>query len=189
MSREPVTIEVMCEIHRILGANAIPHTFVGGLALNAWGIPRATFDIDLCVVLGAGEQQRLLQALRELGWSVEEVFERGWRDQMAGIPIIHAHYPAEGALVRVDLMVADTPFLRSVIERKTSVDLGPAAVPVCSAADLLLFKVLADREKDRMDVRNVLTVQGIPERAYLERWAEQLGIADRLRRALASGAS
>ena len=38
-----------------------------------------------------------------------------------------------------------------------------------------------------MDVRNVLTVQGIPERAYLERWAEELGIADRLQRALASG--
>jgi hypothetical protein len=54
---------------------------------------------------------------------------------------------------------------------------------------VLLFKVLADREKDRMDVRNVLTVQGVPERAYLERWANELGIADRLRRALPSSES
>ncbi len=189
MSREPVTIEVMCEIHRILDVHTIPHTFVGGLALNAWGVPRATFDIDLCIVLGAGEQGRLLQALRDLGWSVDEAFQRGWRDEMAGLPIIHAHYPTEGALVRVDLMVADTPFLRSVIERRTSVDLGPAAVPVCSAADLVLFKVLVDREKDRMDVRNVLTVQGVPERAYLERWGKELGVSDRLARALSSGGS
>lgn len=186
MSREPVTIEVMCVIHAVLTAHAIPHTFVGGLALNAWGIPRATFDIDLCIVLGPGEQQKLLQALRELGWSVDEAYERGWRDAMAGIPIIHAHYPLEGALVRVDLMVADTPFLRSVVERTTAVDLGPAAVPVCSAADLVLFKVLADRQKDRMDVQNVLTVQGVPERAYLEHWGRELGIQDRLERALSS---
>jgi Nucleotidyl transferase AbiEii toxin, Type IV TA system len=182
VSREPVTIEAMCEVHRILDQHAIPHAFVGGLALNAWGIPRATFDIDLCVVLGPGEQPRLLEALRQLVWSVDETFQRGWRDQMAGIPVIHAHSPVEGALVRVDLMVADTPFLRSVIERRASVDLGPASVPVCSAADLVLFKVLADREKDRMDVRNVLTVQGVPERAYLERWAGELGIRERLAR-------
>ena len=186
MTREPITIEVMCDVHRILLAHAIPHTFVGGLALNAWGIPRATFDIDLCIVLGPGEQSKLLDALRDLGWSVDEAYERGWRDAMAGIPIIHAHYPAEGALIRVDLMVADTPFLQSVVERTTQVDLGPAAVPVCSAADLLLFKILADREKDRMDVRNILMVQGVPERGYLERWGRELGISDRLERVLSS---
>ena len=189
MTREPVTVEVICEIHRILSAHAIPHTFVGGLALNAWAIPRATFDIDLCIVLERGAQPKLLDALRELGWSVDEAYQRGWRDEMAGIPIIHAHYPTEGALVRVDLMLADTPFLRSVVARTTAVDLGPSTVPVCSAADLLLFKILADREKDRMDVRNVLTVQGVPERAYLERWARELGISDRLERVLSSAGS
>ena len=186
MSREPVTIEVMCEVHRILTAHAIPHAFVGGLALNAWGIPRATFDIDLCIVLGPGEQPRLLEALRELGWSADEVYHRGWRDEMAGIPIIHAHYPTEGALVRVDLMVADTPFLRSVVERKTAVDIGPAAVPVCRAADLVLFKVLADRQKDRMDVQNILAIQGVPEREYLELWGRELRISDRLDRAFST---
>ena len=31
-----------------------------------------------------------------------------------------------------------------------------------------------------MDVKNILTVQGVPERAYLERWAEELGVSDRL---------
>ncbi len=184
MTREPVTIEVVRSVHEILSKNAIPHAFVGGLALNAWGIPRATFDIDLCVVLEPRQQALLLQVLRELGWSVDEPYERGWRDTMAGIPIIHAHLPSEGALVRVDLMVADTPFLRSVMGRAIDFDLGPTKVPVCSAADLLLFKLIADREKDRMDVRNVLTVQGVPDREYLERWSALLGIRDRLEFAL-----
>ncbi len=66
MTREPVTIEVMCEIDRILAHNSIPHAYVGGLALNAWGIPRATFDIDLCVVLQARKQAKLIEALRSL---------------------------------------------------------------------------------------------------------------------------
>ncbi|MEO6597441.1 MAG: hypothetical protein ABIP94_22080 [Planctomycetota bacterium] len=52
-------------------------------------------------------------------------------------------------------------------------------------ADLILFKLMADRPKDRVDVQNVLTVQGIPEPEYLRDWAARLGVADRLERALA----
>jgi hypothetical protein len=37
-----------------------------------------------------------------------------------------------------------------------------------------------------MTVRNVLTVQGVPERAYLERWGRELGISDRIGRILSS---
>jgi hypothetical protein len=31
-----------------------------------------------------------------------------------------------------------------------------------------------------MDLRNVIAVQGVPEREYLERWAAELGVTDRL---------
>jgi hypothetical protein len=58
------------------------------------------------------------------------------------------------------------------------------SVRVVSPADLILFKLLADRPKDRLDVRNVLTVQGIPEADYLANWAAQLHVADRLQRAI-----
>jgi hypothetical protein len=35
-------------------------------------------------------------------------------------------------------------------------------------------------------VGNVITVQGVPERTYLERWGRELGIAKRLDELLAS---
>lgn len=55
---------------------------------------------------------------------------------------------------------------------------------VISAADLILFKLLADRPKDRLDVQNVLTVQGIPDPDYLATWAKRIGLDERLHRAL-----
>ena len=48
-----------------------------------------------------------------------------------------------------------------------------------------LFKLMADRPKDRVDVQNVLAVQGVPDSTCLHEWAERLGVRDRLHRALA----
>ena len=97
---------------------------------------------------------------------------------------IHLHMPTAASLMAVDVFLAKTPFLRSVIERRVAVDLG-GAIHVCSAADLILFKLLADRPEDRVDASNVLAVQGIPERDYLERWARELGLQARLAELLA----
>jgi hypothetical protein len=84
----------------------------------------------------------------------------------------------------IDLFEATTPFLESVLERRIEIDLGRGRLWVCSAADLILLKLLADRRKDRVDVENVLLVQGVPEPEYLRRWAAALGLEQRLTRAL-----
>ena len=63
-------------------------------------------------------------------------------------------------------------------------DLGQGAVPVCTAADLFLFKLLAWRKKDQVDVENLLWMQGVPDRSYVEDWARRLGLEDRLREAI-----
>ena len=145
-------------------------------------------------ILGSVLREQDVEALRRLtsGQRVVmgiEATRAAWRFLLRLLPAVgHAHDSMEGALVRVDRMVADTPFLWSVAGRRTNVDLGPSAVPVCSAAALHLFQVLADSEKDRMDVRNILTVQGVSERGDLERWARELGTEVRLRRPLDPGA-
>jgi hypothetical protein len=93
---------------------------------------------------------------------------------------VHVHLPAGKALLAVDLFLATTPFLASVVERRKSIDLGSGPLQVCTAADLVLLKLIADRPKDRMDIENLLAVQGVPERTYLESWAKELGIRPRL---------
>lgn len=181
MTPEPVSVETVYAVERTLRELGIEHAFVGGLALSAWGVPRATFDLDLAVSLPGTRQAELLAALGKLGWNVDPIFERGWRDQKSGIPVINVKIPAERSLIRVDLLIADTPFLRSVLARRVDIDLGQGNVPICSAADLVLFKLVAWRGKDRIDLDNILWVQGVPERPYLERWARSLGVEERLR--------
>jgi hypothetical protein len=174
-------------VYRIVGALErvrMPYAFIGGVALNTWGVPRATFDLDLTLSVPTGRDGELLGELRRIGVVVEEAFEGGFRDRVQGMEKLHVHLPAGASLMAIDLFEATTPFLESVLERRIEIDLGRGRLWVCSAADLILLKPLADRRKDRVDVENVLLVQGVPEPEYLRRWAAALGLEQRLTRAL-----
>ena len=46
--------------------NKIPYMIVGGLAVNYWGMPRATFDIDLVIALQPQDIPQLVQPMRAL---------------------------------------------------------------------------------------------------------------------------
>ena len=59
-------------------------------------------------------------------------------------------------------------------------------VYVVSAADLVLFKLIAGRRKDWVDIDNIVAVEGVPEPGYLETWARLLGVEDGLRRILSA---
>jgi hypothetical protein len=72
-------------VYRIVGALErvrMPYAFIGGVALNTWGVPRATFDLDLTFSVPTGRDGELLGELRRIGVVVEEAFEGGFRDRV-----------------------------------------------------------------------------------------------------------
>jgi hypothetical protein len=180
MADSPASIDSLYRTANLLEELALSYAFIGGIALNTWGVPRATFDLDLAVSVPAKGFERTSAAFRGAGFVVDQAFDRGFRDRIAGMEQIHLHLPVAASLMAVDLFLATTPFLEAVLSRRVEIELGRGPVWVCTAADLILLKLLADRGKDRVDLENVIAVQGIPERDYLERWAEALGLADKL---------
>lgn len=185
MADAPASLAAIHRVATILERERVAYAFIGGIALSAWGIPRATFDLDLAVSVDAGGMRALLDAFSEQGFVVDAVFATGFRDQVAGMEKLHVHLPVGPTLMAVDLFLATTPFLRSLLERKQSIDLGRGSISICTAADLVLLKLVADRPKDRVDIQNVLSVQGVPEREYLDRWARELRVGARLQAMLA----
>lgn len=185
MADAPASLEAIQRVAAILEREHVAYAFIGGIALNAWGIPRATFDLDLAASVDAAGARALLDAFSEQGFVVDPVFATGFRDRIAGMEKLHVHVPAGPTLMAIDIFVATTPFLSSLLERKQSIELGAGRISICTAADLILLKLVADRPKDRVDVQNVLAVQGVPERDYLDRWARELHVGTRLQAMLA----
>ncbi len=181
MADDPITLDSIHRIVDLLERERVVYTFIGGVALSAWAVPRATFDLDLTIALEDDLVVPLLRRAEAAGFVVDAQFLSGFRDRIAGMEHVHFFLPAGQSLLAVDAFLGRTPFTRSVLARRVAVDLGRGPVYVCTAADLVLFKLVAGRPKDTVDVRNVVAVQGVPEPDHLRRWAKELHVEERLR--------
>jgi hypothetical protein len=156
---------------------------IGAVARNAWAPPRATTDIDLTVVADP-------VLLKALGVSLGALGYRPVREQRAdpaeALPDIVIYRCGEGEPRQVDILVAKTLFEDEVLRRAQPVEIGSVDVPIASPEDLIVYKLLADRPRDREDIRAVLRTQARAARPldwpYVERWVSFWRIEDRLRR-------
>ena len=102
-----VVDEVVLQVARMLDAMGVAHAFLGGLALNAWGIPRATFDIDFVVAVRDDDFATFVGALASQGVEADEPCLRGYRG-LAGMEKITASLQAAGHWYRLDIFRANT---------------------------------------------------------------------------------
>jgi hypothetical protein len=134
---------------------------IGGIANLAWGMPRATFDIDVTVWAPAGSESGLIASL------------------VAAFRALPAHpeafaletrvLPMEVAGFRVDLILGQLPYEQQAIRRARLVDMEGVAVRVCSPEDLIVHKIISERPKDREDVRGIVSAQrDFLDRGYLD---------------------
>lgn len=169
----------------LLDRQGISCVLLGGIAVNVWAVPRATFDVDLAVELPRDRLRGFFEAAERAGFFYDEPYAKGFTELVGGLhPLVVLKRWTGGRAVHVDLFLVETKFLRAVYDRAVSVNLAGASRRVASAADLILLKLLAWRGKDRLDIANILAIQGIPDEVYLRRSAEELGVRDRLELAL-----
>lgn len=157
--------EKIVALTRALEAAAIPHAFGGALALAYYSTPRATHDVDLNLFVPSDPAERVLAVLAPLGVSpLPEAERRALRER--GQARCHwEHTP-------LDLFFAYDPLHESCRARLRRVPFGDGVeIPVLSAEDLAVFKVLFDRAKDWRDLAELLFALGPGfDPAYTRDW-------------------
>jgi hypothetical protein len=56
-------LEAAWQLHRFLTARNIPYVVIDGLAVQRWGEPRLTIDVDLAILLPPGAEERWLREI------------------------------------------------------------------------------------------------------------------------------
>lgn len=126
---------------------------IGGLAVQRWGMPRFTQDVDVTLLTGFGAEATFVDPLL-------------------------AHFPGrlpnarQFALQRrvllartaggidLDFSLGALPFEEASIRRATAWRLSDTiSLTTCSAEDLIVHKVFAGRDRDWSDVESVLARQ------------------------------
>lgn len=177
--------------HSALEAEAVPHAIAGGLAVNVWGRPRETVDVDLALAVSSiDELTSLVTRIQPRGFLRLDprplVFSRAWVGRLALDPDIARGL---GRPITVDLVRpagrGGDAWSRALLNRAPELEVFGETLRVVSPEDLVLFKLLVreDRGYDLEDARSVVERVGRSlDSRYLVSTALRLGVRGRLRR-------
>lgn len=172
-----------------LDALGVAYRVGGSVASSALGVGRSTFDIDLVADLAGRHVDALVERLGEAYYVDGDMIHDAIR-RRSSFNVIHL-----ATMMKVDVFILkDRAFDRAAFARSTASTLDEhqrRVYPLTTAEDIVLHKLewyrLGDGVSERQwqDVLGVFRVQGATlDRAYLERWASDLGVADLLARAI-----
>jgi len=124
---------------------------IGGIAVIARGVPRQTIDIDATVWAESVALEALLAKLatRRVVPRIADAVSFARQHQV----LLLEHEPTA---IPVDLSLAWLPFERVALERADHVDFGGVRLRVATPEDLVIYKAVAWRDRDRSDIERLL---------------------------------
>jgi hypothetical protein len=156
---------------------------IGAFARNAWAPPRATTDLDLTVVANGPTLAAATAALEASGYFLVRQQRAAPDDPLPDILVFRSD---RAALRQIDILIAKTSFEADVVKRAEMIVIDDRPAPVAGPEALIVYKLLADRPRDREDIRAVVRTQARAGRSldwsYVECWTEFWRIGDRLAR-------
>lgn len=126
---------------------------IGGLALQRWGEPRETIDVDVTLLTGFGGEETFIRQI--LAWYEPRVADPARFALENRVLLVQA---ASG--VGIDIALGGMPFEESTVARATPYEFAPGILLVtASAEDLIVMKSFASRPKDWVDVEGIVIRQ------------------------------
>lgn len=145
----PNEFDAFCrQAFEFLEQRGVRYLVIGGLAVVVVGEPRTTADADAVVFVSPAEAEALIREAAEAGFDLREDVERERLSRTGTMRF-------RKGLFRLDLITASLPFEEQARERASRHELFGMSLPFPSPEDLLLFKILAGRDKDLLDATGV----------------------------------
>lgn len=136
--------------------------FVGGMALQRWGEPRITEDVDLTLLTGFQNEELFIdELLRHFKPRLTDAKD------FALVNRVLLLETDEG--IGIDVSMGGLPFEELIVDRATPFEFLPdISLLTCSAEDLIVLKAFADRPQDWEDIAGVVIRQQTLDWNYID---------------------
>ena len=146
-------IQAAAELQALCQSQDWQFCFIGGLALQRWGEPRETVDVDLTLLTGFGGEEQFIQILLE--HFEGRIPDAGEFARQRRVLLLRSR---KG--VGLDIALGALPFEELIVQRSSFFDYTPnIALRTCSAEDLIVLKAFAGRSQDWVDVERIIVRQ------------------------------
>lgn len=164
MKRAPASsFNVFCQkAFDFLQGSGVRHLVIGGLAVGAVGEARTTGDVDVVGFASPEDAEALIAKAAAAGFDVRPEIEQERLRATGTLRFRHGPF-------QLDIILASLPFEEAAYNRSVKKRLFGRLVPLPTPEDLILFKVLAGRDKDILDAVGVARRHSARlDRRYLE---------------------
>ncbi len=125
---------------------------IGGVALQRWGEPRFTRDVDLTLLCPYGAEAAPVEKL--LAAFTPRIPDAQSFAQQNRVLLLRS---ASG--IPIDIALGAIPFEEHCVARATEFDLGGVRLLTCTAEDLVVLKAFAARDRDWADIESIVARQ------------------------------
>ena len=173
-------LEALAALTRALGKLPQPSMIIGGVAVILRGVGRHTVDIDSTI---AGEGLAIDSLLAALAEQAIVPRAKGAEDLARRSHVLLVkHSPTE---IPLDISLAWLPFELEALDVATEEDFGGVPIRAARAEDLVIYKVIAWRARDREDAEQLLSLWGeqidvTRVRDWVRQFAEVLEVPERI---------
>ncbi|MDD5353581.1 MAG: hypothetical protein PHF95_00155 [bacterium] len=150
-------------IFKELNKKKIKYLVVGGLAVNLYGIPRMTYDIDLLLSFDDDNMSNFLKLIKiwefkpKVPANILDLKDENKRNDwiknknMKAFCLVNPAW----AIAEIDILIQSPVDYQTAIKHCRRIGVKDISVPVISIKDLIKMKQASDRLQDKEDVKNL----------------------------------
>lgn len=155
----------LLKVIKELEKSNLSYVIIGGQASLIHGVVRLTQDIDITLGFDIDEMDKLQQLIKRLDF----IYLKKDPEDFAKLTRVMPVYDTLNK-VKIDFIFSFSDFERKAIKNSVIKKIKNTKVRFCSVEDLIIFKIIAGRELDYFDVKNILLKNPKADKKYINKW-------------------